>query len=351
MDVQLVLLGDGLADGLEDRLDALALGLALDLLDDDQPLLAAGLDRERRAALEPERGVAPLDGPLDVLGVDVAAPDDDQVLEPAGDEQLAVVEEAEVAGAQERPLAGVGQGAAERPLGRLGAVPVALRDARAGDPDLADPVGGASGPGLGVDDRDHLVVGDPAGADQRPRPRVVGGGEGDPVPRERLGPDRPDDGGGRLRAAGDHQRRLGQAVAGQEGLAAEAAGPERLGEAVERLRPDRLGAVEGDRPVAQVEPRPLLGRGLADAEVVGEVGPAADRRPGPGDRLRASGSGAAGRRPATGACSSRRSRASGARRRSAPCRGRGGARRRPGSRASTRSSGGSAPSCAAGCRG
>ena len=103
VDVQLVLLGDGLADRREDRLDRPRPGLALDLVDDDQPLLAVAprprTPRRRSAAAR----VAPLDGPLDVLGIDVAAADDDQVLEPAGDEQLAVAEEAEVAGAQERP--------------------------------------------------------------------------------------------------------------------------------------------------------------------------------------------------------------------------------------------------------
>ena len=193
--------------------------------------------------------MAPLDGRLDVLGIDVAAPDDHQVLEPAGDEQLAVRQEAQVAGAEEGPLAGVGQDGAERLRSLLGPVPVAVRDARAGDPDLADPVGAGIGVRrLGIDDRDHLVVGDPAGADQarasassavvtrRPGPAR----SRPPGPREQRA--RADFG-----AAGDQQGRLGQPVAGQERLAAEAAGRERLGEAVERLRPDRLGAVEGDR--------------------------------------------------------------------------------------------------------
>ena len=49
------------------------------------------------------------DGALDVLRIVVAAADDDQVLEPAADEQLAVLQKAQVAGAQERPFAGVFQ--------------------------------------------------------------------------------------------------------------------------------------------------------------------------------------------------------------------------------------------------
>ena len=47
---------------------------------------------------------ASLRGPLDVLGVMVTAPDDDQILDPAGDEQLAAQDETEIAGTQERPL-------------------------------------------------------------------------------------------------------------------------------------------------------------------------------------------------------------------------------------------------------
>ena len=53
---------------------------------------------------------------------------------PAGDEQLAVLQEAQVAGAQEGPFAGVLQIGAERALGLLGALPVALRHARARRP-------------------------------------------------------------------------------------------------------------------------------------------------------------------------------------------------------------------------
>jgi hypothetical protein len=34
----------------------------------------------------------------------VTAPDDDQILDPAGDEQLAAQDETEIAGTQERPL-------------------------------------------------------------------------------------------------------------------------------------------------------------------------------------------------------------------------------------------------------
>ena len=86
--------------------------------------------------------MAPLGRLLDVLRIEVAAAEDDQVLDPAGDVELAVVQEAEVAGPQERAVA-VGGAGAERLLGIVGPLPVALGDARAADPDLARPIGRA----------------------------------------------------------------------------------------------------------------------------------------------------------------------------------------------------------------
>ena len=137
VDIQLMPFGHGPPDG-RDGLVGLPAGMPFDLLDDDQPLLPAGLDGEGRPGVRAQGGVALPGRPLEVLRVDVAAPDDDQVLEPAGDEQLAVAEDAQVAGPEERPRAGVGRAGAERPLGLLGPPPVAPGDARARDPDLAD---------------------------------------------------------------------------------------------------------------------------------------------------------------------------------------------------------------------
>src|SRR5262249_49318788 len=137
-------LGDGPADGRDDLVDlAFPLAEPLDLVDDDEPLLAPRLDGERRAPLRPERGAAPLDRPLDVVRVDVPAPDDDQVLQAAGDEQLAVAQEPEVARAEERLSAAAGQGRAEGLLRPPGIPPVAPGDAPPAHPDLADAVAGA----------------------------------------------------------------------------------------------------------------------------------------------------------------------------------------------------------------
>src|SRR5262245_44333309 len=59
---------------------------------------------------------------------------------------------------------------------------------------------------------------------------------------------------------------------------------ERLGKPVQGLGADRLGAVKGSYPTAEIERGLVFNGDLADAEFVGEVWPAADRRPVTGDR-------------------------------------------------------------------
>src|SRR5947207_1431782 len=98
-----------------------------------------------------------LGGQLDVLGAVVASADDDQVLEPAGDEQLVLDHEPEVSGPQEGSLASIRQTRAEDRLGLGGPTPVAARDTRPGDPDLADLARRTGHPGVWVGDRDPLI--------------------------------------------------------------------------------------------------------------------------------------------------------------------------------------------------
>ena len=197
-----------------------------------------------KAAPQPGRsaGWLLLDRPLDVLRVVVAAADDDEVLEPAGDEQLAVVR-----GSRGRRCAGSGAVAARRPARRrkvlrrlLRAVPVALGDAGPATPRSRRPRPAAhAAPRLGVDD-DELAgpASVAAAADQRPRVRrPVGRHVARPVARQRGACRRcAATGALALRAAGDDQRGLGQAVAGVERLAAEAARREGLGEALAASR-------------------------------------------------------------------------------------------------------------------
>jgi hypothetical protein len=287
VDGDLVLPGDGLADRAGEGLDVDRAGgrVAAELVRDDQAFRVAV--REGRAAPGAQQRGGALGGELQVLRVVVAPADDDRVLAAAGDEQLALAPEAEVTGAQERALAG-GQPRPERLPGVVRPLPVALRDVRPGDPDLADAAVGQCGVGPRIDHDDLAARPGAAARDQlgralrgrhggalpqRGRVEAVGGG---PVPRHQ---------------AGDHEARLGEAVARVERLGPEAGRGERLGERAQGGRPDRLGPVEGQLPVAQVELGPLLRGGLADAQVVAEVGAAADRRrglrhgPQPGQRV------------------------------------------------------------------
>ena len=61
-------------------------------------------DRERRSGTRPESRMALLDRPFDVMRVVIAAPDDDEVFQPAGNEQFPVFEESEISGPEEGPL-------------------------------------------------------------------------------------------------------------------------------------------------------------------------------------------------------------------------------------------------------
>jgi hypothetical protein len=64
--------------------------------------------------------MALLDGPLDLLGMVVAAIGDDQVLLPPDDVNLPVIKESEIARAEVRTLAAIGDAGLEEFLGQLG---------------------------------------------------------------------------------------------------------------------------------------------------------------------------------------------------------------------------------------
>src|SRR4029079_17675221 len=91
--------------------------------------------------------------------VQVATADDDEVLDAAGDDELAVDERAEVARAQPGAVVGLRRDRGAESLGRgIRPVPVALRDARSAHEDLADGARLGAPARLRVDDRD-LVAG------------------------------------------------------------------------------------------------------------------------------------------------------------------------------------------------
>ncbi|CAM3822322.1 hypothetical protein COSO111634_26370 [Corallococcus soli] len=272
---QLVVPGHLPADGLDDRFEPVGRELRGHLVHDDEPLLAPRLHGERGPGAGTQRRVAPLDGALQVLRVVIEAAQDEQVLGPPRHEELFVPHEPQVAGAQEGALSGLAQRGLERLPGGVRAVPVPARDGRTGDPDFANRPLGERSPPLRIHDEQPPIQRVATGAHQR-LSALAPGLHRDGLPAlERAAIEGLHPGRMSCFATGHQQGRFGQAVAGQERVAAEAVRPERPHEALQRLRADGLGAVERHAPGGQVQSLALLRRGLAHAQRIGEVRPAA----------------------------------------------------------------------------
>ncbi len=255
--------------------------------DHDELFFAAHLDGERGPGVGGQLGVAPAHGPLDVLRIKVASPDDDQIFQPTGDEQLASAYEPKITGPKV-PRTGIvirRKAGLKGARGRSGLVPVPPGNARTRHPDLADPVVGQPGLVLGIDDEHLMIAGEPARTDHEASRRSGGVHRRDFTLIEGGRIDLQLDGRCRRWPTADDQGRFRQAIARQKGFAAEPTRRKCVGEPVDRLRPDRLSAVERDGPAAEVEPLLLLGGHPAGAEVVGEVRTTADRGAGPADQL------------------------------------------------------------------
>src|SRR3954453_5833949 len=208
----------------------------------DPPLTGAARAPERGEPVTPDRRMGVLDGGLQVLRIVIAAVDDDQVLQPTGDDQLPLQDRSQVTGAQ--PAVGC-----EDTPGLLFLVPVAA--AHVGTPhlDLTDLALGQRGAGDGIDDTD-LLPRRSAAARQQHGPGVVGpGGQrlplGERVPVQGETPQRfPGPGGA------DEDGRLGEPVRGTVRLRDEALTGEGGLESVGRAGADRLTAVyQRDDPV------------------------------------------------------------------------------------------------------
>src|ERR1700738_3627793 len=110
---------------------------------------------------------------LDVFGVVVPAADDDEILEPARDEQLAFEWEARVTGTQERSAPGVCEERRECLLRFGRPAPVTLGNAPAGEPDLPNLVGRTWPPGHRIHDDDLVAALCAAAAYERSGGRVL----------------------------------------------------------------------------------------------------------------------------------------------------------------------------------
>src|SRR6185295_13373715 len=111
-----------------------------------------------------------------------------------------------------------------------------------------------------------------------PAPRRVGALDYQ-VLFQRVGIDSKKRGSGVSAASGDFQRGFSQTIRGIEGSGLKTAGRKRRGKIFESVFAHRFSAAESDCPSAQVEALPLLGRNLPQAQLVGEIRPAAVSHP------------------------------------------------------------------------
>ncbi len=212
---------------------------------------------------------------LEVGRVEVAPAHEQDVLEPAGHEQLALGDQAEVPGAQ--PAV-----AGERGGGRGGVVEVAAGHVGAAQLDLAHHPLGREGAGRAVRAPGADPQLDPgerrADPHERGPARVArrdlahAGGVVEPVAVEHQLAQR----GARAQRGHGH-RGLGQAVRRTERLAPQAGRRERVGEPLDQGPRDRLGAVEDAAQGREVEPARRLGAQPAQGLRQPEVGRGADR--------------------------------------------------------------------------
>ncbi len=263
--------GDGSTDGCR-HLAEIDPGVPCDLVDEDQPLLPTRLDREGGPAPRPQGRLAQLRRELEILRIVAAPSNEDQFLEPSGDEQLAAGKEAQVPGSHRARPAGGWRGR-EHGLERrgFGPVPVSERHALTLHTNLSHPPWRALVARLRIDDHDPLIRpgmattddGFRTGGRRRSRDRGV------LCERRRL--ERPHQGSLAAPSSRDEQSCLRQPVAGVERLGAETIRSKGRGETLQGLRPHGLGAVERQLPGREIETRPVALRDPAHAQVVSEV--------------------------------------------------------------------------------
>jgi hypothetical protein len=119
-----------LANGSDHRLRVKSSDiLALDLLHHYKPFLIPDFNGKRRPAACLQGLMASLHGPLDVLRIVIAAPYDDEILQAAGDKELAGMDEPQVSRAQKGTFAVIGKPCLEGLLRIFGPIPISLCNA------------------------------------------------------------------------------------------------------------------------------------------------------------------------------------------------------------------------------
>ena len=102
--LRVVLIGDGLADGAGHGIAGIGTIVALDFVHHDEPFHAVDVQGKRDPRSRSEHRMAGFHRPLDVLRVQIAPAQDDEILQATGDEEVSLVEEPQIAGSQKRAL-------------------------------------------------------------------------------------------------------------------------------------------------------------------------------------------------------------------------------------------------------
>jgi hypothetical protein len=135
----------------------------LDFRHDDQAFPPGKLHGKGGHGLRLNAFVGPLYGEFDILRITIHPADDDEVLDSPCNIELVVEHEAEIAGAEERPFVRAFKACVEGFFGSFGIVPIALGDAGAANPNLADFIAQELPARIRIDDA-HLLIGQHAAA-------------------------------------------------------------------------------------------------------------------------------------------------------------------------------------------
>ena len=217
-----------------DRLDLRRREAARTFRQDDDALFGVDDDADRRGGVRPHARMTLLDGGLEIVRPVVGAAHDDQILETIEDDQLAVAQRTDVAGAEPRAAVLAVDRRAKCVLRRRRLPPVPVGHAVTRDPHFAALAIRDARSRLGIDDRHRQAV------HRRAEPDARSGRE--LVRRRRLvclvAP----------ASDGDEQRGLGQSVTGPQRAVREAVRLRRTREPSQRAGANRLGAAERDAP-------------------------------------------------------------------------------------------------------
>ena len=154
----LVLLCHGFAYGTDNGLVIGAHEFARQFHHHDQRFFGVALDAEGDTVITEQPRVRGACTGLDVLRVQIASADDDQIFATARDEELAVGEQSEITRAIVVGPVIVMQSRSEHVGRGLGVVPITLRDAWAGHPDFPFGVIGAGAARVRIDDADACTI-------------------------------------------------------------------------------------------------------------------------------------------------------------------------------------------------